>query len=132
MNMTEIAGMHLFGIVLTVLFFSKAYQIVSRDDEAVLEFLMWLSFGFLTLLYVILDLSIGVVTVNNAEGRLLIFGLEINAVDFSAITTAVLCILIPWLVFKLIENKKEIDKLNQELALLRYDTERTQVDNPDE
>lgn len=130
--MTDITLMHIFGVVIPMAFFLKSYQIISGDDETVLEFLIWVAFGGVILLVTIADLIMDGAIVKGLDSELEILDFTVGFIQLFAITTVFLLLITSFLSISLIKYRKEVDRLNQQVALLEYSLEEIKRNNSSE
>jgi hypothetical protein len=119
----SLAPIHVIGVLAGLALLFQSHRLASDRKEGVFEFLLWVGFGV-----GLLVVSVGSALTNvdllggleNALG-LLGFASETDSVFF--ISNLLLLFVVFYTYVQLVESRKQLSDLNQEIALLRYDLE---------
>lgn len=123
--MSGIAPIHLIGLTVAVILFSKSAMLIRNRKESVLEFLMWSGFGLMIFLLSLGDI-ITVLGIFQFVSRLLqSLGFQSSTNGIFTLAILGILILIFYTYINSINNRKEVHDLNREIALLRYEQEKS-------
>ncbi|MEA5388518.1 DUF2304 domain-containing protein [Haloarculaceae archaeon H-GB11] len=119
---------HAIGIIISLALFYQSARLVRKRKESVFEFLLWMSFGV-----VLFSLAVGsaIKTVSMREQVQKIFNFVGFSSGFEGLFALAILGLLLMLFYTYINaktNRNKLYDLNQELALLRYEVEKSQGD----
>ncbi|MFW5978130.1 MAG: DUF2304 domain-containing protein [Halohasta sp.] len=121
--MFELSPIHGIGIVAGLALLYQSYRLVAARKGGVFEFLLWAGFG-IGLLVISVGSALETVDLLNAlEGALSTLGFGRGPESIFFVSNLLLLFLVFYTYVQLVESRRQLSDLNQELALLRYDFE---------
>jgi len=124
-----LAPIHVIGALAGIALLYQSYRLVSDRKEGVFEFLLWAGFGV-----ALLAISIGsaITTVDllgGLESGMALLGFARGPESVLFVSNLLLLFLVFYSYVQLVESRKQLSDLNQELALLRYDLDQRTDDD---
>lgn len=117
----DVSLIHLIGLLVGSTLLYQSYRLVDERKEGIFEFLFWTFFG-LGLLAISLGSALSTVNVLRALERSVgALGLAQSVDSIFFISNLSLLFIIFYTYTQLVESRKQISDLNQEVALLRYE-----------
>lgn len=124
-----IAPIHVVGVVAGLALLYQSYRLVSDRKEGVFEFLLWAGFGVALLVISIGSAITTVDLLGGLEGGMALLGFESGPESVLFVSNLLLLFLVFYSYVQLVESRKQLSDLNQELALLRYDLDQRTDDD---
>lgn len=116
-----LSPIHVIGIVAGLALLLQSYRLVNDRKEGIFEFLLWAGFGVGLLVVSVGSAltTVDLLAILQRGSELLGFGGGTESIFF--VSNLVLLFIVFYTYTQLVESRKQLSDLNQELALLRYD-----------
>ena len=124
-----VSPIHVIGVVAAFALFYQSYRLVNDRKEGIFEFLLWVGFGVGLLVISIGSALGGVDTLGALENALSLLGFSPRPESVFFVSNLVLLFMVFYVYTQLVESRKQLSDLNQELALLRYDLDQRTEDD---
>lgn len=112
---------HVIGVVAGLALLFQSYRLATDRKEGVFEFLLWVGFGLGLLVISIGSALTAVDLLGGIENGLALLGFASDTDSVFFISNLVLLFVVFYTYIQLVESRKQLSDLNQEIALLRYD-----------
>ncbi|MCU4717696.1 DUF2304 domain-containing protein [Halapricum hydrolyticum] len=117
------SAIHVIGIVAGLALLYQSYRLVAARKEGIFEFLLWAGFG-VGLLVISIGSALETVDLLAAlEGGLSALGFARGTDSIFFVSNLLLLFVVFYTYVQLVESRRQLSDLTQELALLRYDLE---------
>jgi len=124
-----LAPIHVIGVIAGLALLYQSYRLVSDRKEGVFEFLLWAGFGVALLVISIGSAITSVDLLGGLEGAMALLGFARGPESVLFVSNLLLLFLVFYSYIQLVESRKQLSDLNQELALLRYDLDQRTDDD---
>jgi len=124
-----LAPIHVIGVIAGLALLYQSYRLVSDRKEGVFEFLLWAGFGVALLVISVGSALTSVDLLGGLEGGMAILGFARGPESVLFVSNLLLLFLVFYSYIQLVESRKQLSDLNQELALLRYDLDQRTDDD---
>lgn len=119
----ELSPIHVIGVVASLALLYKSLRLVRDRKEGIFEFLLWTGFG-IGLLVVSIGSALTSVDILDISDRVLAtLGFNIGRDGLFFVSNLLLLFIVFYTYVQLVESRKQLSELNQEVALLRYEME---------
>ncbi|QSG05236.1 DUF2304 domain-containing protein [Halapricum desulfuricans] len=119
----ELSPIHGIGVVAGLALLYQSYRLVAARKGSVFEFLLWAGFGIGLLAISIGSALKSVDLLDALEGTLSALGFGPGTDSIFFVSNLLLLFVVFYTYVQLVESRRRLSDLNQELALLRYDLE---------
>ncbi|QSG08339.1 DUF2304 domain-containing protein [Halapricum desulfuricans] len=119
----ELAPIHGIGAVAGLALLYQSYRLVAARKGSVFEFLLWAGFGIGLLAISVGSALKSVDLLYALEGTLSALGFGPGTDSIFFVSNLLLLFVVFYTYVQLVESRRRLSDLNQELALLRYDLE---------
>lgn len=117
----ELSPIHVIGVVASLALLYKSLRLVRDRKEGIFEFLLWTGFG-IGLLVVSIGSALTSVDILDISDRVLAtLGFNIGRDGLFFVSNLLLLFIVFYTYVQLVESRKQLSELNQEVALLRYE-----------
>jgi hypothetical protein len=116
-----LSPIHVIGIVAGLLLLFQSYRLVNERKEGIFEFLLWAGFGIGLLVVSIGSALTTVDLLGILERGSVLLGFAGGTESIFFVSNLLLLFIVFYIYTQLVESRKQLSDLNQELALLRYD-----------
>lgn len=116
-----LSPIHVIGIVAGLLLLFQSYRLVNERKEGIFEFLLWAGFGIGLLVVSIGSALTTVDLLGILERGSALLGFAGGTESVFFVSNLLLLFIVFYIYTQLVESRKQLSDLNQELALLRYD-----------
>ena len=124
-----LAPIHVIGVIAGLALLYQSYRLVSDRKEGVFEFLLWAGFGVALLVISVGSALTSVDLLGGLEGGMALLGFARGPESVLFVSNLLLLFLVFYSYIQLVESRKQLSDLNQELALLRYDLDQRTDDD---
>ncbi|QCC51300.1 DUF2304 domain-containing protein [Halapricum salinum] len=124
-----LAPIHVIGVIAGLALLYQSYRLVSDRKEGVFEFLLWAGFGVALLVISVGSAITSVDLLGGLEGAMALLGFARGPESVLFVSNLLLLFLVFYSYIQLVESRKQLSDLNQELALLRYDLDQRTDDD---
>lgn len=123
-----ISPIHVIGVLAGLALLYQSIRLVRDRKESIFEFLVWSGFGV-----GLLALSVGsalesVDVLDTVETLLSTLGFNIGRISILFVSNLLLLFLVFYAYTQIVESRKQLSDLNQEVAILRYEMENQRSD----
>ena len=119
--MFAFAPIHGIGIVAGLVLLFQSYRLVAARKEGIFEFLLWAGFGVGLLAISVGSALRSVDLLDGLEGSLSVLGFGRGPESIFFVSNLLLLFLVFYTYSQLVESRRQLSDLNQQIALLRYD-----------
>jgi len=124
-----LAPIHVIGVLAGLALLYQSHRLVSDRKEGVFEFLLWAGFGVALLVISVGSAITSVDLLGGLEDGMGLLGFASGPVSVLFVSNLLLLFLVFYSYVQLVESRKQLSDLNQELALLRYDLDQRTDDD---
>lgn len=124
-----LSPIHVIGIVAGFALLFQSYRLVADRKEGIFEFLLWVGFGLGLLVISVGSALTTVDLLGGLEGALAVLGFSPRPASVFFVSNLLLLFMVFYVYTQLVESRKQLSDLNQELALLRYDLDQRTDDD---
>jgi hypothetical protein len=124
-----LSAIHVIGIVAGLALLFQSYRLVNDRKEGIFEFLLWAGFGVGLLVISIGSALTTVDLLGQIERGLGVLGFSEGPESVFFVSNLLLLFIVFYTYTQLVESRKQLSDLNQELALLRYDLDQRTRDD---
>jgi hypothetical protein len=117
----ELAPIHVIGFLAGLLLVYQSVSLVRERKEGLFEFLLWAGFGVGLLAISMGSALTSVDVLAVLEGLLATLGFDVGRDSLFLVGNLVLLFLVFYTYVQLIESRKRLAELTQELALVQYE-----------
>lgn len=127
----EFSPIHVIGVGAGLALLYKSILLVRQRKEGIFEFLLWAGFG-VALLAISVGSALSTVNVLGAlVGALGALGLNVGLASISFLANLALLFVVFYTYVQLVESRRQLSDLAQEVALLRYEFDQRLDDRDD-
>lgn len=117
---------HIIGVLVAVALFYQSIQLVQKRKESVFEFLMWTGMGSAILILSVSSAVTVLGILDTIQVILSVLGFQSGRDGIFVLSLLSLLLLIFYTYVNAKTNRKQLNDLNQEIAILRYEVNETQ------